>query len=264
MNQNTRNIFHHLLGVLTILLVISCNKDEQVLTVLNVDTGLTIELSQKLSSEGSNTIIKVSTSDQQECKNAQFLTTTNLNTSAPELILSGFTLDGQPCEQGNVNVSTELPIKKLYEIQSFFISLNADARFLGSIHFEQNKAKLEMQNQKGIQSKNNEIVLIDEGFIWGSFSLDATAGKDSTSITAAQDLIGKYCKKDFKPEVGDYTFFKYTKDGITLSSTENTGKFVTFLVKIDPTSTKDLIVKLQKIPKLSAELFTYSNNKYKW
>jgi len=135
-------------------------------------------------------------------------------------------------------------------------------KFPGLVTIVGQRAKLSMQNQKGIVSNNNEIVLIESGVYWGSIALDKSL--DSTAVWSAQKLMKDISIKDFTPEYGDYGFFTYGQDGVSIKKDNFEGASTNFILKINPVHSKDLIANLQKIPGIKAKVYGFNGSKISW
>ena len=262
MNLNIKNWSKLLASTIFVASIMSCQKEDATHTVLNVNTGLTVSLDQTLTENGGIPTVMISTTDKQDCSNAVFKFTTSVFNNQSELNLTGITLNGEACQSGSTKISTALLLDKLIPLNNFIISLGSDAKFPGLVTIVGQRAKLAMQNQKGIVSTNNEMVLIESGVFWGSIALEKSL--DSTAVWNAQKLMQDLSMKDFTPEYGDYGFFTYGRDGVLLNKDNFEGASTNFIIKINPQYSKDLILNLQKIPGIKVKVFGFNGSKVSW
>ncbi|HOY12279.1 MAG TPA: hypothetical protein PLY70_04030 [Saprospiraceae bacterium] len=262
MNLSIKNWSKLIALALLMTSTVGCQKDDATFTVLNVNTGLTVSLDQTLTENGGIPSVIISTTDQQDCSNAKFMYTTSVFNNHSDLNLTGITLNGEACQSGSAKITTSLLLDKLITLNNFTISLGSDAKFPGLVTIVGQRAKLSMQNQKGIVSNNNEIVLIESGVYWGSIALDKSL--DSTAVWSAQKLMKDISIKDFTPEYGDYGFFTYGQDGVSIKKDNFEGASTNFILKINPVHSKDLIANLQKIPGIKAKVYGFNGSKISW
>lgn len=265
MNRDIKNITRSILFVVVLgVLVPACEKQEDPLAVLNIDTGLSLELTQTLTPNGGMPSIDIWTTDEVNCSNAIIKNKVFSWATIAEIVIEGFGYSGGICEEGKSKPRINLPLQMDPPYQSFFISITGAGKLGGVVNKTNEEYALNMESQKGFFSRNNAVRRIVPGMYWGYIEIKAGETNPTEAFKKIDQLLNQYEDKAFSFQNGDYTFFKVINNKVNLNSLNATGKFVSFAFKLKGVNIEPFINAAKSVPNISAHIYTYAGTEYVW
>lgn len=247
-----------------IISIASCTKQEDPLAIFNIDTGLSIELSQNLSDIGGIPIIDIWTTESIDCSNAIINSQTYNGSQYSEILIQGFGYEGGTCTIGESQPHISLPIQSLSEKAHFFISIAGAGKLNGYVQKKNEEYSLNMETKRGINSRNNSIHRITENMAWGYFEISDNGINAEEAFSKINNCLLKYMDNDFIFENGDYTKFKILNSKVELSSVNATGQFKSFAIKAQKSKFGQLLIDLKAIKGIKGRVFTYTGAENIW
>lgn len=240
--------------------VSACTVQEDPLSVLNIDTGLSIELSQQLGSNGGIPTIDIWTTEQVECSNAIIRN----QTSGNGITILGFGFDGGVCILGNSQPRAQLPLSSEPDNQTFDIIFAGAGKLPGSVEKSGESFALSLASKKGINSRNNTIHRITEGMVWGYVELPNDTMQLNVMNNYLNQIANNLSIRSYVFENGDYSQFKILNNKISLPSILPNGNFIPFAFKVYPGKLNYFIDALKNIPGAKGRINLYDGSFVIW
>lgn len=265
MNRDIKNITRSILFVVVLsFLMPACNKQEDPLAILNVDTGLSLELTQTLTTNGGVPSIDIWTTDEVNCANATIKNMVFSWSNIAEIVIEGFGYDGSSCEAGKSKPRINLPLQMEPSYQSFYISITGAGKLGGVVNKVNDEYALSMESQKGFFSRNNVVRRIVEGMYWGYIELKPGETNPDGAFKRIEQLLAQYEDQSYRFPNGDYTFFKVINNKVNLNALNATGKFISFAFKLNGVNIESFINAAKSVPNVSGHIYTYKGTEYVW
>ena len=190
--------------MISLILIASCAVDDKAVTFFNVNEDHTISLSQILSSSGGSLVFELKTNQELKCDNLVLNHIINQNEESITVWLNGYD-NAKRCSNVPGIIKTNIGLKPVVKEMPVKIIMKYETAVEknGKIKVNDGLYTLNIDNDFGINSKNNSLRLVEANTYWGQiWSADSGVSPDEAQLN---ELLRKYGL--ITPASGDYTFF---------------------------------------------------------
>lgn len=250
---------HFLRFMLFSLLIMSCSKGDSVITFLNINEDHTIGLTQVLSNQGGNLAISIQTKQELKCDNLNLNHVINQNDNSVSLWLNGYD-DAIKCSNIPGIVKTNIGLKTFNQTLDLKIILNYETIIekLGKLSYNNGTYAMDLDNDFGISSLNNNLRLVEQNTYWGQIWYDDT--KTPYSTTEWENIQKKYNTE--KLIQGNYTFFTVNKDFYSLGDQTVKPNGVLLAAKLTKSNFNQFVSELSATPNLRYAFRAFDDKRY--
>ncbi len=250
---------HFLRFILFSALIISCSKGDSVITFLNINDDHTIGLTQTLSNQGGILAISIKTKQEFRCNNHDLNYLFNQNENSVSLWLNGYN-NSKKCSNIPGIVTTNIGLKPYSQNLDLKVTIKYETAIekVGKLNIENGTYSIQLGNDFGISSLNNNLRLIEPNTFWGQIWTEDSKAAFNQAEWA--DLLKKYSVSPVTN--GDYTYFNVGKDYYTLNDQVVQSSGLILVGQLTKSNFNQLITELNTLQKIKYSFRSFDDKKY--